>query len=239
MTSKQSNKKAECRCENWDRIDRSIAGTDMNYHYYQCSNCYKVEYPPSEIQKLMDHADRHQFMFITDWILAWLYAGDGVPVSGITMLQKQLFIIFKEFAPENGIPSENPGFRAYRYGPYTERIDRAVDSLMSLDLIVSVGRMNTVKEVFYLTDLGMKEGESAFNKLSEGQKNELQELRRELQQFTVQGIMTYVYKKYPKCTNESVVFEKTLHRKRYDTASRPYISKDPYRILAVPPARGA
>jgi len=237
MISKQSNKKTECGCENWDKIDRNIDGTGVRYHYYQCNKCYKVDYPPSEIQKLMNYAENHQFMFVSDWIMAWLYSGDGVPVSGITMLQKQLFIIFKEFAPKNNIPTENPGFRAYKFGPYTERIDGIIDSLMSLDLIVSLGRMNTVKEIFYLTDPGMKEGEVAFNKLNKEQQSELRDLRRELQQFTVQGVMTYIYKKYPKYTDESIVFEKTLHRRRH-AAPKPYISKDPHHILTVSPTKG-
>ena len=236
--TKSSIKQARCECNKWDRIDRSPDGTGLSYHYYQCSECYRVDYPMSEIKKLMEYAEKHQFMFVTDWILAWLYSGDGVPVSGVTVLQKQMFIIFKEFAVQNNIPSENPGFRAYKYGPYTERIDGAIDSLTSLGLIVSIGRMNTVKETFYLTAKGMNEGKVAFNKLTSEQQSKLRSMRRDLQQFNTQGIMTYVYKNYPEYTNKSIVFERTLHRKRYPNENLPYFFENPSDPLKVSSAGG-
>ena len=39
-------------------------------------------------------------------------------------------------------------------------------------------------------------------------------LKRDLQQFTLQGLETYVYSKYPEYTNKSEIFERVLHRKR-------------------------
>ena len=55
--------------------------------------------------------------------------GTYAPIPEITMIQKQMVVIIHEFAPDHDIPSENPGFRAYRFGPYTERVDRALDTL--------------------------------------------------------------------------------------------------------------
>lgn len=201
-----------CHCD-MKRIDRKLKD-GFEYYYYQCSKCARVEYPVCQAQKLYEYAEEHQFMFIDDWILAWLYIGDGAPILGITKLQKELFVILMEFAQENDIPSENPGFRAYKFGPYTERIDRCVQTLMEMGWISSIGRVNTDSERFILTEDGMPYGKKALSKLTDDQVQKLRILKGDIQQFSTKGIMTYVYKNYPEYTNESVVFERTLHRKR-------------------------
>jgi uncharacterized protein YwgA len=162
----------------------------------------------------MDYAGKHQFMFISDWILAWLCIGGEAPVCGIVQLQKQLFIILFEFAQDENIPSENPGFRAYKFGPYTETIDRNIASLMDIGLVESRGRINTNTERFFLTEVGKIAGKKALNKLKNEQKEKLKEVRKDLQQFDSKGIMTYVYTHYPEFTDNSIVFERTLHRRR-------------------------
>lgn len=212
MTMK-SGKNKPCSCERMNRKE-VVLDDGFRYEYFQCPNCSRVEYKPCEAQKLMDYAESHQFMFVDDWILAWLYVGDGAPISGIVKLQKELFVILKEFAQDNNIPSENPGFRAYKFGPYTERINRSVQTLMDLGFVESVGRIDTSNERFFLTDAGKNAGHQALSKLSEEQISLLKKLKNDLQQMDAQGIMTYVYSHYPDYTNESVVFEKTLHRRR-------------------------
>jgi hypothetical protein len=154
---------------------------------------------------------------LEDWILAWMAVSDDgtyAPIPGITMIQKQMVVIIREFAPDHDIPSENPGFRAYRFGPYTERIDRALDTLYRSGYMYSEGRINSNSERFYLTESGVKKGLEIISRFDDGVKVDLLELKRDLQQFTLQGIETYVYSKYPEYTNESEIFERVLHRKR-------------------------
>ncbi|MDR3205836.1 MAG: hypothetical protein LBT41_01890, partial [Candidatus Methanoplasma sp.] len=127
-------KKEKCPCSEWIKEERELPD-GFRYHYLQCKDCCRVEHPPAQAQRLMDYAKMHQFMFVSDWILAWMYVGDGAPISGITALQKQLFILFNEFAVENNIVSENPGFRAYKYGPYAETIDSQLDALAAIGLV--------------------------------------------------------------------------------------------------------
>lgn len=213
MTAESVRKKEEsCRCKMVSK--EVVLGDGFRYSYYQCEKCSRAEYNPEQVQKLMDYAESHQFMFVSDWILAWLYVGNDAPVSGITMLQKQMFIVLYEFAQTNDIPSENPGFRAYKYGPYTETIDRNIASLMSIGLVESRGRINSNNERFFLTEIGKNAGKESLGKLTSKQIMEFECLRRDLQQFDSKGIMTYVYANYPKFTDESVVFERTLHRRR-------------------------
>ncbi len=205
-------------CRNHSYEKKTVTLDDgFTYFYYQCPQCAEVEYPPRQAQLLLDYSKDHLFMFVEDWILVWMSIDiDSIlpPVTGITALQKQMVILIFELAPRNNIPSENPGFKAYKFGPYTERIDRAVQSLDSAGYIFSKGRLNTKGERFYLTEKGMEKGTSLLSRLDESTVSDLHTLKRELQQFTLDGLETYVYSKYPEYTDRSKIFERVLHRKR-------------------------
>ena len=205
-----------CACK--EHIKKTVELSDgVTYFYYQCPNCARVEYPLKQAQALMDYSRTNLFMFVEDWILAWMAVSDDgtyAPIPGITMIQKQMVVIIREFAPDHNIPSENPGFRAYRFGPYTERIDRALDTLYRSGYVYSKGRINSNSERFYLTESGIEKGLEIISRFDDGVKADLLELKRDLQQFTLQGIETYVYSKYPEYTDESEIFERVLHRRR-------------------------
>lgn len=205
-----------CACESHEK--KTVELPDgFTYYYYQCPKCSRVEYPLKQAQALIDYSKDHLFMFVEDWILAWMAVSDSdeyAPIPGITTIQKQMVIIIREFAPEHDIPSENPGFKAYRFGPYTERIDRAIDSLYNAGYIYSKGRINSNSERFYITESGIEKGKKILSRLPSDVLKDLISLKRDLQQFTLQGIETYVYSKYPEYTDESEIFERVLHRKR-------------------------
>lgn len=205
-----------CTCESHEK--KTVELPDgFTYYYYQCPKCSRVEYPLKQAQALINYSKDHLFMFVEDWILAWMAVSDSdvyAPIPGITTIQKQMVIIIREFAPEHDMPSENPGFKAYKFGPYTERIDRAIDSLYKAGYIYSKGRINTKSERFYLTENGIEKGKNILSGLPSDVIEDLISLKRDLQQFTLQGIETYVYSKYPEYTDESEIFERVLHRKR-------------------------
>ena len=217
MTSNSVKKKERCNCSDWIRQDRSPNGTDLHYHYFQCRNCHRTFYPPTEAQKLIEYSKAHIFFFVEDWIMAWMYALKDAPIAGITTLQKHVLIITHEFAPDEDIPSENPGFKGYKFGPYTERIDEAVDTLTNIGYIQSYGgRVNTRGERLRLTEEGLPAAEKVFIKLSSIQQEKLIGLRKDLQQYSTDGIMRRVYsdKLYADYLDKSEVFERTLRRKR-------------------------
>ncbi|MFA7032908.1 MAG: hypothetical protein WC201_05050 [Bacilli bacterium] len=84
-----------------------------------------------------------------------------------------------------------------------------------MGLVVSDGgRINSNQERFTLSDEGIEAGLKAFNKLTSEQQNKLKVLRRDLQQFDVDGITRYVYTKYPQFTDKSVILDRTLRRRR-------------------------
>ncbi len=211
MTSDKS-----CTCISHDK-KIVILPDGFTYYYYQCPKCSRVEYPLKQAQALLDYAKNHIFMFVEDWILAWMATSDSeiyTPIPGITMIQKQMVIIIREFVPQHNIPSENPGFKAYKFGPYTERIDRALDLLYRSGYIISKGRINSNSERFYLTEKGIEKGKQVLSKFGNNIVDDLILLKRDLQQFTLEGIETYVYSKYPEYTDKSEIFERVLHRKR-------------------------
>ncbi len=206
----------ECTHEVYDRKDVRIPN-GISYHYYQCRRCGRVEYPLKQAQALLDYSEDHVFMFVEDWILAWMatkVADEYVPIPGITTIQKQMFVLIYEFAQQHDIPSENPGFRAYKFGPYAERIDRALQNLDEMGYVHSKGRLNTNNERFYLTEQGEQRGEEILSRLDIETRNSLTDLKNDLQQFTLDGLETYVYSHYPEYTCESEIFQRVLHRKR-------------------------
>lgn len=196
----------------FESITKSIG--DFNYSYEQCKGCNMVIYHLKELQKLYDYSENHQFMFVQDWILSLMCTNPEVPIIGITNFEKMLFLTIYEFAKEENIPSENPGFRGYKFGPYSERIDDILNGLEDANLLKTEGRRGTKGEYFSLTIAGNELAKKSFNKLTEKQQKEYIELRLDWHQLGVDGLENYIYKKYPEFTKESLILERVLHRRR-------------------------
>lgn len=80
----------ECTHTSFIRKDVEL-DNGFKYHYYQCADCGLVEYPLKQAQALLDYSKDHLFMFVEDWILAWMAVkvNDQVlPIPGITTIQK-------------------------------------------------------------------------------------------------------------------------------------------------------
>jgi hypothetical protein len=164
----------------------------FEYYYMICSDCHSVKFPGVELQKLQDYAKKNTFMFVQDWVLLLLYAGHEY-IAGITHYQKMLFLIYKEFIPNYDIPSENPGFYGYKYGPFSARIDEAIDFLIEYGYINTKGRKSTSKELFMITDKGKQRGQEIFKRLDINQQESVREFRKHWDQKTTNAILKYVY----------------------------------------------
>jgi hypothetical protein len=212
MSVELRRRKVEHFAHSYERVDRSIH--DLDYFYYQCSKCHKVSYPMHELQKLWKYSETHQFMFIHDWALALLYSRDPLPIFGITSFVKQMFLVAMEFAQEYDIPTENPGFRAYNFGPYTERIEDVIIGLEDADLIRIHGRKSPNGEQFELSDKGREVAKVSFESLTPDQQMKLKEKRLSWHQWGVNGLQKYIYRKWPEYTDKSLVLDRVLHRRR-------------------------
>jgi hypothetical protein len=205
------DKQREHFVHDYENIQRDIP--DLHYSYLQCRICHKVIYPIPEYQKLVDYSKSHQFMFIHDWALTLLYV-QPMPMVGITSYVKQLFLVLVEFAPEHHIPTENPGFIAYKYGPYADRVVDVILGLIEARLIETKGRRGTVGEYFLLTSIGKEIASKSCNKLTEHQKKELSDLRLDWHQMGTTGLINYIYRKYPDYAAESEIIDRVLRERR-------------------------
>lgn len=203
----------------WEKVERTLED-GFSYYYMICKGCHIVRFPGHQLQSLQDYSKQNLFIFVEDWVLLLLYAGHEY-ISGITHYQKMLFLIFYEFVPEFNIPTENPGFYGYKYGPYSDRIDVAIEFLIQHGYIRAEGRKSSSKERFYITDNGKEKGRKIFNKLSEEQQEELIKFRKFWDQKTTKAILKYVYAKpqYKKFLDKSLILSelfpgRKLYRKR-------------------------
>lgn len=177
----------------WEMVERTL-DDGFSYYYMICKECHAVRFPGHQLKSLQDYSKQKLFIFIQDWVLLLLYAGHEY-IAGITHYQKMLFLIFYEFAPEFEIPTENPGFYGYKYGPYSDRIDAAIEFLIQQGYIRAEGRKSSSKERFYITEKGKEKGKIIFNKLSEKQQQELSKFRMFWDQKTTKAILKYIYAK--------------------------------------------
>jgi hypothetical protein len=176
-------------------------------------------YPGEQLQKIQNYSKNNLFLFVPDWILLLLYAGHDY-IAGITRYQKMLFLIFKEKAPELKIPSENPGFYGYLYGPFSARIDEAIDFLIQREYIRTEGAKSSSLEHFYLTSKGKDKAKKTFDRLSKEQQDALREFRQYWDTKSITAICKRIYTDYEEYTKKSIILTqlfpgRKLHRIRH------------------------
>lgn len=203
----------------WEKSEHKIDG-DIEYYYNVCKICKEVRYPAYELHKLQQYAKENLFLFVEDWVLVLLSVGHDY-LSGITHFQKELFLIFKEFAPKHNIPSENPGFYGYKYGPYSVRIDLAIGFLIEHSYIQTEGRKSSNNEMFFLTKKGRQKIRNILSKFSKSQIDALEKFRKLWDQKTAKALCRYIYskEKYSEYIQESKILkelfpDRKLYRRR-------------------------
>jgi len=175
-----------------------------------------------------------------DLVLVLLYAdagqrNDPTPVTGITRLEKLLFLLkldegFLKDAPD----TETFNFIPFRMGPWTQEVYDEVDFLESLGLLSkdssekrsaadavhddelfsnlvidkyqkSAAESSEDAEVFRLTDAGKKKALMVWNRLSEDEKSKLMRIKRQFNSMNLRQLLRYVYNKHPEYTTESEI----------------------------------
>lgn len=155
--------------------------------------------------KLLDRARQsdEKKMLIGDIILILFYSQKDKPIFGRTMLIKQLFLVFTEILEGNNIKTQNPKFIPHNFGPYSFTVMQIVDDLWFSRSIIVEGRKRSRKEAFSLTKEGEIRARKLFLNLNEDLQNTLREKRVGWDQLGTDGILNYVYKKYPKMIENS------------------------------------
>lgn len=228
MSNQFKKKEKESDTHSWEKVERKLPD-GFSYYYLICKECHLVRYPGPELQKIQDYSKKNLFLSVRDWILLFLHIGESIYIdnpkknyiAGITRFQKMLFLIFYEFAPENDIPTENPGFYGYKYGPYSDIIDEAIDFLISNEDIIVTGVKSSSKEKFSLTDKGNEKAKNILSKLTQQQRKKLVKFRLYWDQKTTKGLLKRIYsdKRYSSFLDKSIILDdlfpgRKLYRRR-------------------------
>lgn len=144
---------------------------------------------------------------LTEVILHVLYANKDKPVNGRIAITKQIFLAIKEIFTEEKVEKAN--FIPYQYGPYSFLVTQILTNLQYDGLIQTSGQKNSSNEKFRLTENGKKIVGKRFQRLPKQLKTELIERRKGWDESHTDGILGYVYDRYPEYT------EKSRIRKRY------------------------
>ena len=117
------------------RIDRTL--TDgFSYSYYQCSRCHRVEYTPSEAQRLMDYSGTHRYLFLDDLVLIWMSIHACERPTDILSLQKGILSLATSLGEDEDTFTDDPCFMTLASGHHSIRLDRMIKTLADMDRII-------------------------------------------------------------------------------------------------------
>lgn len=176
----------------------------------------------------------------TELLLALLLAGDGeglegAPVSGITRLEKLVFLLEHDAGLLKAEPEREAfTFIPFRMGPWSQEVYDEVDFLESLGLIETKARgkrsasdlahdeelfSSTLLDKYQKSSLAAEEGQEIFNltkagkekaleiwrRLSEDQRREVMRIKSTFNHMNLRQLLRYVYKKFPEYATESEI----------------------------------
>ena len=126
-------------------------------------------------------------------ILALLNIG---PIRGKTMLQKEVFLAWKEVF--GGKYVMDPIFHPYHYGPYSQMVSDSQTILRSRQEIrvLSKGEMHQTYVISQKGKLTLAE-EIRHSEIPEDILNMLSTKKMDWDEWTSKGMMRYIYRKYP------------------------------------------
>ena len=179
------------------------------------SNAQKHDIFAEKISKLSELVgtlkdENKPILTVRDLILILLYAQKSKPIQSRIMLFKETFLLYNEVLQKykGQLIIQNPKFFGYKYGPYSYEIAEALKQLYWSGLISMEGKRNTKKETFRLTKRGLAEAKKIFERLPPTLQEEITKMRIGWDQLGIDGILRYVYAKYPEYTDKSKIKDK-------------------------------
>jgi uncharacterized protein YwgA len=124
-------------------------------------------------------------------------------VSGKTMMQKQVFLAYKEVLPAN--KTVDPGFRPDLFGPFSQVI---ADMLKALRFggLVRVESRGEGHSTYFLAPNGRAAAKQLRTRPGvERFRAELEKRKLAWDEWSAHGIMRYVYRKYPEYATATAV----------------------------------
>lgn len=135
------------------------------------------------------------------------------PVNGRVVMQKEVFLLYQEL--KDKIKIVDPNFKKYKLGAFSFNVSALLELLESAGYIEIKNRRKTKCTKYILTDLGKSIVKNIISKLEEKLGKEyiekLKRLRTGWDQLGHDGILRYVYQRYPGYREKSIVKEKFIH----------------------------
>jgi len=150
-------------------------------------------------------------------------------IEGITRLEKLVFLLEQE-SSLGGLLSENPDFKPYNFGPFSAKVYAAIDTLVLAGLAEdSTSAASTPDDLWEseavvgiepsdayatrnvsLTQKGQRYYKALIRDLPEGTEKELKGFKDRFAGVPLRQLVRYVYQKYPKMTERSVIRDDIL-----------------------------
>jgi len=156
-------------------------------------------------------------------------------IRGITRLEKLIFLLERETSSKDWL-DQDAGFEAYNFGPFSQKIYQAVDTLAAAELIEdstspapdtvdswearevigsNVGSPETAPNPyttrdFHLTERGWRYFNALTQELSKDSLLELQNFKRRFAYLPLRQLIRYVYTRYEQFTTKSLIRDEVL-----------------------------
>ena len=170
---------------------------------------------------------------VDDAIVLILGAPSNAPalqgkVEGITRLEKLVFLLQKE-SEIGSFLTEDPGYRADNFGPFSVKVYQAVETLAAAELIKDSAELSQSTEDawetshlvgnetdpyatrnFTLTTRGEKYYSALINELPSDAEKVLAQFKTRFAPLPLRQLIRYVYTKYPEFTHKSLIKDDIL-----------------------------
>lgn len=150
-------------------------------------------------------------------------------VDGVTRLEKLLFLLEKE-TPAASWLLESADFQAHKFGPFSAKAYREIDTLVAAGLVEDSGRITDSTEDsweqrniiggrpadpyatrdFALTDRGEQYYKALLKELPADAEGEVSELKSRFGTVPLRQLVRYVYERYPTFTEKSLIRDEIL-----------------------------
>ncbi|WP_314647070.1 hypothetical protein [uncultured Microbacterium sp.] len=176
---------------------------------------------------------------VDDAVVLLLGAGSGgreqkAQIKGITRLEKLVFLLERE-TDAGKILTEDPQFKAYNFGPFSQKVYQAVDKLVAAGLLTDSKRLSRSSEDsweaasllgvddvytdfstrdFELTDVGREYYGALTEELPNAVVRQAAELRNRFSGWRLRDLVRYVYERYDQFTEKSLIRDDILGKGR-------------------------
>lgn len=161
-----------------------------------------IFYSYKQAKGLLEILERKR-LTVSDIILLLLYSHPEKPVFGRVSMMKQCFLLIEEVLNKSEI--QDAKYIPHRFGMYSFTVGDVLSNLEYSGYIEQRGRKNTKLEQFRITNRGKEYISDTFESFSDNLKDTIREKRKGWDQLGYNGILRFVYQKYPEYIEKSKI----------------------------------